>query len=157
MYARLTLVKINTIAQPHVTRVMKFPAPRPPKTCWLAPPKALPRPPPRPCWRSTTRIRNMQTSTWMMLRRVVMVLPFGGLSYPTLARRAAPSYSALPPCLVELDEQLERSRFSPAVHLEISVERENPPGAELAGHTHEAGVGQVHRYAGVALEQRPHR
>src|SRR5512133_3206690 len=60
---------MKMVAQMAVSRVMKLPAPRPPKTCAVAPLSA-PRPPPLPCWSRTTRIRNTHTSTWMTLTNV---------------------------------------------------------------------------------------
>src|ERR1700722_3004643 len=60
-------------AQTAVARVRMLPAPRPPKTCCALPPNAAPMPPPLPCCRSTTSMRNMQTEMWTMSSSVVSI------------------------------------------------------------------------------------
>src|SRR5580698_4012024 len=66
-------------AQIAVARVSRLPAPRPPKTCWVAPPpNAAPMPPPLPCCRSTTSIRKQQTKMWMMSSSVTSMASLRG-------------------------------------------------------------------------------
>ena len=67
-------VIMKTAAAPAVILDKSVAVPRAPKAVWdPAPPKALARSWPLPCWASTTRIRNRQIRTWMMVNRIVRI------------------------------------------------------------------------------------
>ncbi len=76
---------MNTIAAPVVALLKKVEAPVLPNKVWLdPPPKAAPMSAPLPVWSSTIMISAMQTSTWMMINKIVIILYGDGLIHPLL-------------------------------------------------------------------------
>ena len=73
MKVRLREVTMNRMAAPAVSFARKGAAPVLPKTVWLEPPKAAPMPAPLPCCNSTMEIRAMQTMTWIMIKKVIIM------------------------------------------------------------------------------------
>ena len=60
------VVTMNATNPPTVSLCNRVAAPRAPNAACVAPPPNTDRSAPLPCWSNTTRIRNRETSTWMM-------------------------------------------------------------------------------------------
>ena len=76
---------MNTIAAPVVALLKKVEAPVLPNKVWLdPPPKAAPMSAPLPVWSSTIMISAMQTSTWIIINKIVIILYEDDLNHPLL-------------------------------------------------------------------------
>ena len=73
IYANTSEVSMKTIAAPVVALLKKVEAPVLPNNVWLdPPPKAAPMSAPLPVWSSTIMISAMQTSTWIIISKIVI-------------------------------------------------------------------------------------
>lgn len=65
-------VTMKTTALAVVSLFRNVEAPLLPKRVWLDPPKAAPMSAPFPLWSNTMKIRKRHTSTWHIIKRVVI-------------------------------------------------------------------------------------